>query len=147
LLAGREPEDSGRQALLQQVLSRENMVGAWKRVRTNKESAGVDGLTIGKQSGTSGPAVAHSVGVSERNVSAAGSASRGNFKTDRWYPGVRYSDSQQKVHPASIAASPATVDRPDILSVQLWLPTGQKRAPDVRRAQRYAQKGFRVGGS
>ncbi|TQN75903.1 UNVERIFIED_ORG: RNA-directed DNA polymerase [Citrobacter freundii] len=32
--------------LLQQVLSRENMVEAWKRVKANKGSAGADGLTI-----------------------------------------------------------------------------------------------------
>ena len=36
----------GREELLWQVLSRENMAVAWKRVKTNKGSAGVDGLTI-----------------------------------------------------------------------------------------------------
>ena len=45
-LAGRVEEGSGREDLLRQALSRENMVKAWKRVKANKGSAGVDGLTI-----------------------------------------------------------------------------------------------------
>lgn len=39
-------ENLGREDLLQQVLTRENMVLAWKRVKANKGSAGVDGLSI-----------------------------------------------------------------------------------------------------
>lgn len=45
-LAGQEQEGSGREGLLEQALSRENMAAAWKRVKANKGSAGVDGLTI-----------------------------------------------------------------------------------------------------
>jgi RNA-directed DNA polymerase len=44
--AGHQLEGSGREDLLQQALSRENMVMAWKHVKANKGSAGVDGLTI-----------------------------------------------------------------------------------------------------
>jgi len=44
--ACQQPEGSGRDDLLTKVLSRENMVAAWKRVKTNKGGAGVDGLTI-----------------------------------------------------------------------------------------------------
>ncbi|MBW4048997.1 MAG: group II intron reverse transcriptase/maturase [Proteobacteria bacterium] len=44
--AGHEHEGLGRGDLLTQALSRENMVEAWKRVKANKGSAGVDGLTI-----------------------------------------------------------------------------------------------------
>ena len=33
-------------ALLEAALTRENMVKAWKRVKANKGSAGVDGMTI-----------------------------------------------------------------------------------------------------
>ena len=39
-------EGLGREDLLAQALSRENMARAWKRVKANKGSAGVDGLTI-----------------------------------------------------------------------------------------------------
>ncbi|ASJ76345.1 group II intron reverse transcriptase/maturase [Granulosicoccus antarcticus] len=39
-------ESLGRENLLEQALSRENMVEAWKRVKANKGSAGVDGLSI-----------------------------------------------------------------------------------------------------
>ncbi|WP_232370380.1 group II intron reverse transcriptase/maturase [Xenorhabdus lircayensis] len=44
-LPRREPEDAGR-SLLEQVFARENMQRAWKRVKANKGSAGVDGLDI-----------------------------------------------------------------------------------------------------
>ena len=45
-LASHGDEGSGRGDLLSEVLSRENMVLAWERVKANKGSAGVDGLTI-----------------------------------------------------------------------------------------------------
>jgi len=44
--ACQQQEGLGRDGLLTQVLSRENMAAAWKRVKANKGSAGVDGLTI-----------------------------------------------------------------------------------------------------
>ncbi|MGH8306150.1 MAG: reverse transcriptase domain-containing protein, partial [Steroidobacteraceae bacterium] len=45
LLGRHETRDSGK-ALLEAALTRENMVKAWKRVKANKGSAGVDGRTI-----------------------------------------------------------------------------------------------------
>ena len=44
--ARHDPEGLGRVDLLEQALARENMVMAWKRVKANKGSAGVDGLSI-----------------------------------------------------------------------------------------------------
>ncbi|MCK0507874.1 group II intron reverse transcriptase/maturase [Aromatoleum anaerobium] len=44
--ARHETEGSGRDDLLAQALARENMVLAWKRVKANRGSAGVDGLSI-----------------------------------------------------------------------------------------------------
>lgn len=44
-LPRREPEGAGRH-LLEQAFARENMQRAWKRVKANKGSAGVDGLDI-----------------------------------------------------------------------------------------------------
>lgn len=41
-----EQPSLGADDLLRQVLARENMVGAWKRVQANKGSAGVDGRTV-----------------------------------------------------------------------------------------------------
>jgi RNA-directed DNA polymerase len=44
--ACQQREGLGREELLRQVLSSENMAAAWKRVKANKGSAGIDGLTI-----------------------------------------------------------------------------------------------------
>lgn len=38
----------GRDGLLAQVLAKANMEAAWKRVQSNRGSAGVDGLSIGE---------------------------------------------------------------------------------------------------
>src|SRR5262249_13391730 len=45
-LARRGSEGLGRANLLSQVLASANMALAWKRVKTNRGSAGADGLTI-----------------------------------------------------------------------------------------------------
>ena len=45
-LARQDPEGLGRANLLMRALARENLVKAWQRVKTNKGSAGVDGLSI-----------------------------------------------------------------------------------------------------
>ena len=44
--ACQQQEGLGREGLLTQALSRENMAAAWKRVKANNGSAGVDGLTV-----------------------------------------------------------------------------------------------------
>jgi group II intron reverse transcriptase/maturase len=44
--ARQEPEGLGRGSLLAQALARANMVLAWKHVKTNRGSAGVDGLSV-----------------------------------------------------------------------------------------------------
>lgn len=44
--AGHEEDGLGRNDLLEQAFARANMVMAWKRVKANGGSAGVDGLTI-----------------------------------------------------------------------------------------------------
>ena len=41
-LAGHTQEASGQGNLLQQILLRENMVKAWKHIKANKGSAGID---------------------------------------------------------------------------------------------------------
>ena len=45
-LAGQAVRDSGGANLRLQALTRENLVAAWKRVKANAGSAGVDGLSV-----------------------------------------------------------------------------------------------------
>lgn len=51
MLARQALDDSGSEGLLAQALGRENLVRAWKRVRANAGSAGVDGLTVQQTAG------------------------------------------------------------------------------------------------
>ena len=44
--ARHDRDDSGRVSLLAQALTRENLLAAWRRVKANRGSAGVDGLSI-----------------------------------------------------------------------------------------------------
>ena len=50
-LVRHETEGLGRDDLLTQALARENLVKAWKRVKANRGSAGVDGLTVQETGG------------------------------------------------------------------------------------------------
>ncbi len=94
LSASHDPEGQGRADLLQQVLSRENMVEAWKRVKANKGSAGADGLTIGQTvEHLRTRCTIHSGSASQRDISASVCASRGDSETDWWHPGIGHSDS------------------------------------------------------
>lgn len=67
LSASHDPEGLGRADLLQQVLSRENMVEAWMAI--------------------------HSGSASQRDISASACASRGDSETDWWHSGIGHSDS------------------------------------------------------
>ena len=44
--ATREPESSGRIDLMERVVSRPNLQNALKRVKSNKGSPGIDGMTV-----------------------------------------------------------------------------------------------------
>ena len=50
-LAAHEPERSGRESLMERVVERSNLQAAVKRVRSNKGSPGIDGMTVGELSG------------------------------------------------------------------------------------------------
>ena len=68
---GREASATAAGPLLEAALARENLQQAWKRVKANKGSAGVDGLDIEQTHdwlSTHWPAVRHDLNCSNRPV-------------------------------------------------------------------------------
>ena len=64
---------------MEEVCQRENLEIAWKRVRENKGSAGVDGMTIDAGRGLSAGALARDSGTAaKRNLQAATGQAGGN---------------------------------------------------------------------
>ena len=106
-----EPEGLGQVELLTQALARANMVMAWKRVKANRGSAGVDGLTI---MGTADYLKTHWLRI------------RDALQTGRYRPlpvrrvhipkaggrhkGIRHTDGDGSTDSASPVTSPATRD-------------------------------------
>ena len=143
--AGQQQESLGRESLLEQALSRENMAAAWKRVKANKGSAGVDGLSI------------------ERTTD--------NLKTD--WPRIRMELLSETYRPQAVRrveipkpaggkrelGIPTVVDRliqqallqvlqpmidPTFSEFSYGFRPGRSAHDAVRKAQQHAQQGYRI---
>src|SRR6516165_455194 len=113
--------------LMEEVCNRENLVRAWKRVRRNQGSAGVDGMTIDDARdylGEHWPSIRSQLlaGTTNRNRQAGR-----NPQAGRWGQKARRALRRRPTDPASLAAGSAGAVGPDVFRAQLRLPTGTLR--------------------
>ena len=130
-------ERSGSEHLLmEEVVGRANLVGALKRVRQNKGSPGIDGMSVEELPGV----LAQALGGDPTAVAGGDLPTEAGTKagdTEEWGrgPGVGDSDRAGPVHPTSHPAGAATEVRPDVQSAQPRLPAW---APSTRCGARSA---------
>ena len=100
--------------LLGQALARENMAAAWKRVKANKGSAGVDGWTIEQTAEyleTQWPRHARATAARARTGPAG--TPGGDPEAGGRRARAGHTDGDGPADPAGATASAATADRPD----------------------------------
>jgi len=119
---------AGTEQLMEEVCDRENLVRAWKRVRQNKGSPGVDGMTIDDAHKLPAGALAeHSVSTARGNLPAAAGQAGRNTQAGRRGQKARRAVRRRPTDPASLAAGSPEAVGPDIFRAQLRLPTGTLR--------------------
>ena len=120
--AGNGPERSGMGSLMEAVVERGNLFAALKRVRQNKGSPGVDGMTVGELA-----AYLRETWVATRERLLLGHYAPMPVRrveiTQEWGWGARawHPYRTRPIHPTSHAASPATSFGPDVFTEQLRL--------------------------
>ena len=124
------PESSAvTEQLMEEMCDRENLVRAWKRVRRNKGSPGVDGMTIDDaRDYLREHWPKHSVAVARGNLPAAAGQAGRNTQAGRRGQKTRRALRRRPTDPASLAAGPPEALGPDIFRAQLRLPTGTLRS-------------------
>ena len=144
-LARREAEGLGRQALLTQALARGNLVKAWKRVKANRGSAGVDGLTVQE---TGGYLKAHWPRINEQLQSGSYRPQpvrrvripkSGGGLRELWLPTV----TDRLIQQALLQVMQARID-PTISAHSYGFRPGRRAHDAVLQAQRRVQEGWQV---
>ena len=129
---------------MEEICSRENLRKALKRVKANKGSPGVDGMTVEQLPDyltKHWPAIREQ--LLARDLPAAAGEAGGDTQAGRrgaeaWHP-----DGAGPLHPAGGAAGAAGAVGPDVLRAQLRLPPGRSAHQAVARAQQYIADGYR----
>jgi RNA-directed DNA polymerase len=127
--AGNGPGHSGTRSLMEAVVERGNLLAALKRVRQNKGSPGVDGMTVGELAAylrnnwvatRERLLLGHYAPMTVRRVEIpkSGGGMRELGIPTRF---LRARARTRPVHPTSATASPATPPGPHVLTEQLWL--------------------------
>src|SRR4029077_20164147 len=121
-------ESPAAEQLMEEVCERENLVRAWKRVRRNKGSPGVDRMTIDDAKDYLGAPLARHPGSSARgNLPAAAGQTGRNTQAGRRVQKARRALRRRQTDPASPAAGFPGAVGPDVFQAQLRLPTGTLR--------------------
>ena len=147
--ADHQHEGLGREDLLARVLSRENMVEAWKRVKANKGSAGVDGLSIEETAEglkTQWPKIREELQNGQYRPQAVRRVEIPKPGGGVRELGIGNPDRGGSTDPTGLAASSSTVDRPDVLRVQFRISTGaecpwSRKNSEAIRAGRLPDRG------
>lgn len=138
-------EDSGRACLLRQALTRENLVIAWKRVKANKGSAGVDGLSIAdtvEYLKTHWPQIREALLTGRyrpQPVRRVEIAKPGGGVRELGIPTV----TDRLIQQALLQVLQARID-PTFSDHSFGFRPGRGAHDAVRQAQRYVQDGYRV---
>ena len=144
-LARREAEGLGREALLTQALARGNLVKAWKRVKANRGSAGVDGLTVQE---TGGYLKAHWPRINEQLQSGSYRPQpvrrvripkSGGGLRELWLPTV----TDRLIQQALLQVMQARID-PAFSAHSYGFRPGRRAHDAVLQAQRRVQEGWQV---
>jgi len=114
--------------LMEEVCNRENLVRAWKRVRRNKGSPGVDGMTIDDARDylhEHWPSIRSQLldGIYQPLAGQAGRNSQAGRRGQKARRALR----RRPTDPASPAAGSPGAVGPDVFRAQLRLPTGTLR--------------------
>ena len=133
--------------LMEEVCERDNLKEALRRVKANKGSAGVDGMTVGDHHGLLETALAsHPKPSAERNLRAEAGEAGGNPQAGRrgakaWHP-----DGAGSIYPAGGVAGAATQVGSDVLPTQLRVSTGTVGASRRGPGAAIYRRGLRLGG-
>ena len=141
----RQDTESTGSALLQAVLTRENLRQAFKRVRANKGAAGVDGLDVDQDRPSSG----HGVAEATRTIAAgdvpAQSGTTGNdSEARRRRARARHPDGDGSADTASATAGAAMILDPTFSAHSYGFRPGRRAHDAVLAAQSYVQSGRRI---
>ena len=142
-------EGLGREDLYEKILSRENMVLAWKRVEANKGSAGLDGLSIEETAEglkTQWPKIREELQNGQYRPQAVRRVEIPKPGGGVRELGIGNPDRGGSTDPTGLAASSSTVDRPDVLRVQFRISTGaecpwSRKNSEAIRAGRLPDRG------
>ena len=111
----RQGEEGSGQDLLAQVLSKANLERAWKRVKSNRGSAGVDGLSVSETAEYLKTQWPRARGIAQWALPGTTGTSGADSEGRRRLEGVGDSDGYGPADPTSDTASIAADDRSYLL--------------------------------
>jgi hypothetical protein len=127
---------------MEEVCERENLKEALRRVKANKGSAGVDGMTVDRNHRLSETALASHPGTTvERDLRAEAGEAGGNPQAGRrgakaWHP-----DGAGSIYPAGGDAGSAEAVGPDVFRNSYGFRPGRSAHQAVAQAQQYIAEG------
>src|SRR5215216_1521034 len=136
----------GSEQLMEEVCERKNCEQALARVKSNKGSAGIDGMTVEELPAYLKKLANHSGTAVKWHLQTAGGEAGRNTQASWWGAAIGYPNSAGSLHPASRNASTATQVGPNLLSPQLRVPTRALGTSGSNQSTAIYRGGIRLGG-